>query len=566
MEKCYAIGEVDGRSKMVLKTGRQTSCFVTLLVSALSSRLLWIFILACAVPLAFAVYTQHAWEDFYITFRASRNLATGQGLVFNVGDRLQTFTSPIQALLLALSSFLTGNGSERAALWLYRTLSIPAFGLAATLLFATTVRLRYPTFASLVLVGCLLTDAKSIDFTINGMETAFVLLGFAYAFWAMFGMQARPWLHLGVAWGCLMWARPDSFIYIGLFTGAVFLFNQPCLTGRSRGEWLQIFLRAAVVAVLIYLPWFVFAWVYYGSPVPHTVVAKSIIFGPRTLAGLWHFLRHSHHWAWPFGDLFMPIYWEFGGWPAGIQRAAKIAALACAVAWIVPGLRTETKAASFSLLGGSLFYLSYISIYPWYVCLPALLGFVTLSGLLAQALSAARKIASSAAAGFLRFSSVVVSLAILLVGGWLTVQSAKQLKLQQAIIEDGTRREIGLWLREHAAPGDTVLLEPLGYIGYFSGLKTYDILGLSSRKVVELERRGLSDWGTIVVELHPEWLVLRSDEVGGISQTHPHLLDEQYIRVRDFDVLDRVTRLPIYGGNYLEFDSSFIIFQRRPAV
>ena len=51
----------------------------------LSPRLLLIFFLACAVPLAFAAYTQHAFEDFYITFRVSKNLATGHGLVFNVG-------------------------------------------------------------------------------------------------------------------------------------------------------------------------------------------------------------------------------------------------------------------------------------------------------------------------------------------------------------------------------------------------------------------------------------------------------------------------------------------------
>ena len=90
--------------------------------------------------------------------------------------------------------------------------------------------------------------------------------------------------------------------------------------------------------------------------------------------------------------------------------------------------------------------------------------------------------------------------------------------------------------------------------------------GLSSSKVVELKRRGLADWGTLVVELHHEWLVLRPGEIGEISQTHPHLLDEQYIRARDFDVPDRVARLPIYGRHYLEDDSVFIIFRRRPAA
>ena len=149
-------------------------------------RLLLIFALACALPLVFAIYTQHAWEDYYITFRASRNLATGHGLVFNAGDRLQTFTSPIGTLLPALASFLTGNGSDVAPLWLYRTLCIPAFGLAATLLFATTTRLRYPIFASVALIS------RS-----TGWRQRSCCSVFAYAFWAMFGARTRPWLHLG---------------------------------------------------------------------------------------------------------------------------------------------------------------------------------------------------------------------------------------------------------------------------------------------------------------------------------------------------------------------------------
>jgi hypothetical protein len=194
-----------------------------------------------------------------------------------------------------------------------------------------------------------------------------------------------------------------------------------------------------------------------------------------------------------------------------------------------------------------------------------LFGFLTLSGLFAQALSVTQKIAYPAASALLRFSLVVVWLTTLLAGSWLTVQSAKQLKLQQEIIEIGNRREIGMWLREHAAPGDAVLLEPLGYIGYFSGLKTYDVPGLSSREVVELERRdGGLPWGTLAAELRPEWLVLRPHEIAAIAQTHPHLLDEQYVRAHEFDVRDRIAHLSIYGREYLNVDSIFIVFHRRP--
>jgi len=47
------------------------------------------------VGLVFAAFTQHAWEDYWITFRVSRNLATGHGLVFTPGERLHSFTSPL---------------------------------------------------------------------------------------------------------------------------------------------------------------------------------------------------------------------------------------------------------------------------------------------------------------------------------------------------------------------------------------------------------------------------------------------------------------------------------------
>ena len=118
------------------------------------------------------------------------------------------------------------------------------------------------------------------------------------------------------------------------------------------------------------------------------------------------FLRHSLDLARSpaFHALFMPTYFDFGGWPAHVRLAVQIAAIACAVAWIMPGLRTETKAASFTLLG-SLLYLSYFppAPCPWYLCLPALFGFLTLSGLLAQVLSVAQKIAFPTARGLLGF-------------------------------------------------------------------------------------------------------------------------------------------------------------------
>src|SRR5437762_13650216 len=58
------------------------------------------------------VYTNHAWEDYYITLRSSRNLLEGNGLVYNAGDRLHTFTSPLGVLIPALCTWLVRSRSR----------------------------------------------------------------------------------------------------------------------------------------------------------------------------------------------------------------------------------------------------------------------------------------------------------------------------------------------------------------------------------------------------------------------------------------------------------------------
>jgi hypothetical protein len=74
----------------------------------------------------------------------------------------------------------------------------------------------------------------------------------------------------------------------------------------------------------------------------------------------------------------------------------------------------------------------------------------------------------------LRLAAWGLSGLLLAANGWTLWQVARQVAAQQTLIEEGTRRKIGEWLHDQAAPGDTVFMEPLGYIGFFSGLKTYD--------------------------------------------------------------------------------------------
>lgn len=144
---------------------------------------------------------------------------------------------------------------------------------------------------------------------------------------------------------------------------------------------------------------------------------------------------------------------------------------------------------------------------------------------------------------------------------------AHQLYWQQAIIEEGHRKQIGLWLKANASsPRDTALMECLGDIGYFSGLKTYDMPGLSSHEVVESRRKlGTSkdNMRWVIRDLKPDWVVLRPGEVASIEKDDPELLTTEYRPSRVFDVSDRISRVRyLPGRGHLKYDRAFTVYHK----
>lgn len=518
-----------------------------------------LFIGVMLLALAFAGYTNHVWEDYYITYRSSKNLASGHGLVFNHGDRLHTFTSPLGVLLPAAAFALTGNSSDTGALWIFRIMSAAALGGAATLLAGLAARLGLKRMAAMFAVAMVVTDAKTLDFTINGMETAFMLLFLAYAWWAHLRPGPRQWAHLGGAWAGLMWTRPDSFIYVGLVAVGLWLFNDPERTGHDRRGLIRLYLKAGLLTTALYLPWLAWAAGYYGSPVPHTIAAKgSISAGKHTLGALLLTIIKLPWLAWrEFATLemtWLPSYYLIGGWPAWLVWASRAVATFCALVWLIPGVRREARVASLAFFGAHV-YLTFFPYFPfpWYVPPTALLGAVVLGLLLDQVLVRPREWAHKPALGLMAIAVAA--------GCWMTWQVARQAEAQQRLVENGTRRAIGEWLRHSSQPGDTVFMEPLGYIGYFSGLKTYDYPGMSSREMVEARRKVGEAWSKIIGHLQPSWLVLRPFEIDRINREHATLLEQNYTPAWEFNQLDAVRRESVRGRPYLEHDARFIVYR-----
>lgn len=511
------------------------------------------------IGLLFAWWTQHAWEDFWITFRSSKNLATGHGLVFTPGERLHTFTSPLGVLLPALTSLLTGNQSDVIALWLFRGLSLSALGAGAVFLWQTTLKWKWAVGAGAMTVTALILDGKTIDFSINGMETG-LLIGFiGYAVWASFDAAPKAWRHLGIAWAGLMWSRPDAFMIIGLLTLGILIFNPPAAGARTRLAWIETTLRAAGLCTLLYLPWFLFAWTYYGTPIPHTITAKG---GVHENINSWALLGERVSdlpaliWSGnsSLEGAFMPAYVQIGGWPETLVILGRCLAIAVALIWLVPGLPRIVRVTSFVFCGLHL-YLSLVAFFafPWYQPGPLVFAWLTMGGLVSAALQKFNNPVFRR--GLLAVAAIGLSCEI-----WLTWQSARQLAWEQRLSANEVRRAIGERLHAQAQPGDTVFMEPLGHIGYFSGLKTLDFPGLSSREVTTAVDALGVNWATLIAYLSPDWVALRPFEQ---EKYHHPVLWAGYEVAEIFDRTAEISALDgLYGIPYLLHDAKFTLYRR----
>ena len=411
-----------------------------------------------------------------------------------------------------------------------------------------------------------------MDFTINGMETGLLFFFLALSIHGLVVPGPRQMLRIGIGWAGLMWTRPDSCVYIAILGISALIFSPNRTAGQSRKDLWKCFLGAGLVCTVLYLPWFLWAWSYYGSPVPHTIVAKGTNLPPVSLGeqlfNLLVFPGTLLTDVTSLNGVFTPAYTFFGGWPRSIILLCTCTApgIVAILAWPFPQLRLPTRLFSLGFFLGN-FYLTSVVTYPfpWYYTTVAVFGYLTIGLLFDQALDLATRMRDRCR--LLRSGLCV--LALLLVAGQLfvTLCVARQMRVQQQLIENGLRRQIGLWLRFHArSPHDTVMLEPLGYIGYFSGLKMLDHLGLASKEVVEVRKR-LGPYRENQVFLEPkpaDWLVLRPAEIETESLVQLGPLQENYDQVKVFDASEEIRDVGwLPGRPYLEHDQIFLIFHRK---
>ncbi|MHC5543809.1 hypothetical protein ACYOEI_36745, partial [Singulisphaera rosea] len=161
--------------------------------------------------------------------------------------------------------------------------------------------------------------------------------------------------------------------------------------------------------------------------------------------------------------------------------------------------------------------------------------------------------------------------AVLLLGiaaerGVMYAWTAYQMKVQTAEVEMGNRAKLGLWLKTQMREGETLYLEPVGYIGYFSGARIRDWPGLVAPQVSELAKRRNCDFYTVVPPLKPDWIVLRPWEAQRMVERIPGF-QQGYVLANRFDINAKLRDLAFLPGRkYLTNDAAFLVFRRRGAT
>lgn len=413
--------------------------------------------LALVARVALWIVLPYASEDAYITFRFARNLAAGHGFVFNPGAPVFGFTSPPWTLWMA-----AGEALLHAPLALAR----------ATALIAD--------FATILIAGRLLE--RHVDARCAWAFTLF------YAAWPLFpavamsGMENSPMIALLLVAALLAHARhPAGGPALALLAlwrpeGVV----AACVVALWAG-WRERLVALAIVAVgLAGLAWA------FGSPVPQSLIAKSQLYGtPGPWLG-----RHWWDWIVPF---------PFAGWPRLAETQLLVSLSIPFAASLVVGLprllplRSTPLAAA--IAGGVAVWLGYallgVAYFYWYLALP----------LAALALWAALGFGVIASSRALRIAT-----AAFVLGVWFV---AVPLYVGRAQAEYSSFASAGRYLAANATPGDAVLLEPIGFVGWLAPVRVLDEVGLVTPEIARRRMQGPGWYTDVVRERRPRWLVLR---------------------------------------------------------
>lgn len=476
-------------------------------------------------------------DDAYITFRYARNLLSGNGFVYNPGERVLGTTTPLYTLLLAGLGVLAGG---RNANFPGLALAVNAIADAITCLLLWNLGKKAGSSGAGLALGIIWAIAPySVTFAIGGMETSLVVCLLTWGVWAFL---ERRYALAGFLGALAFLTRVDAlllFAPLGLFWGI------QALRGREK-----IPLRSIVSAGLPVTVWLLFSMAYFGSPIPHSVQAKILAYRLEPGAS---FIRLLQHYATPFMD------YHLLGYPvSGFVGLFLYPLLALVGARAV--FRREPRFLPY-LLYPWLYFLAFALpnplIFRWYLTppLPAWIFLIFLGGArVISSLSKRRWVVLGVGISLTGLAMV----SMLLDWRWQPDHGPARPAPDMAYIQlELLYRQAAQWVRGQAQPGDTLAAGDVGVLGFDTNLRILDLVGLNSPEATryyplnaDFYEINFAVSPRLVLDARPEWVVIL-EVYGrrGLLRESRFLQDYHLVKTIETDM---------YGSNGL------LIFERKP--
>jgi hypothetical protein len=442
-------------------------------------RLLLLFCLLSALlaRILFVMTREFLFDDAYITYQFARNLVQGHGFSFNPGEVVYGSSSPLYTFLAAAVAFLWSPDVLPGAMRWVGTLCLLAS--------VAVLWLRMPVNreSRIVLAIMLLGYPRIFYSSLGGLEEGLIILLMVCSYVAL---AKKSEIMLGVTLGLLFMAKFDTIVWIVCIVLSFAL-------ARRRFPW-----KALLVGAAVSIPWILYGVASFGSIVPHTVEAKHVAFPAenRSMASVL---------------LLLPV-------PDGVRGSLLVCVIADLFVYSSLGLAGWqcVSRKEWDMLPFPLYCILYLAallisdmplglwsrwITPMWAAVFVSFAY-SLDRLLILRLPGPRRMP-------IRW---IWGAAILFTGVSLTIPF---LYPNQVELDLAPNRETGTWLVSHSRPYDSILLEPIGAIGYMSGLHVHDFIGLVSPDVTEARKAsGFSNrWFLEYIRRkNPTFVVLRNSE------------------------------------------------------
>lgn len=444
-----------------------------------------------AIALGFYAHSKHfefVQDDSFITFRYVKNLIAGHGLVFNIGERVEGYTTFLWTILLAIPAKL---GID--LIWAAHILGIMA-GMAALYM---VMRLSHlvsgdtgPWGFSLIAAALTACNSSIAYWTTSGMETAmFMLLIVASAFAYLKELkQPAHFLYTPILFVLLSLTRPDGVLLFGL----TFLHFAAHAAFRNRENLRHEVVRGLRLALFFGIPIALFmGWrlMYYGWLFPNTYYAKAGFSQEYLSAGIDYFTAFSTTYMW-----------------YGVLLVVPVAVLL----W-----RRRTAEMTY-LIGLTLGYMAYVVSVGGDV-LHAYRFFVPVLPLLYLFLQEAlRELHAVLSRGSVISYGLPMGIAALI--GYFTFTFPYEYVRNKWMLEIGLvskMTETGNWLKTVSTPNTVVAASTIGAIAYYSDVTLIDMLGLTDETIAHYPEKieGIeSGWkerkynNTYLLSRQPEWI------------------------------------------------------------